>query len=128
MTIFCNYKVIASLQYSARPGKATKSDTRRSSGFTAGSEGLSQVMLSFCVMSADLVASLQIFDVMQMWYPSEKSKKLFLALAMTKHKQLSSLVDFFQTNTKPNIVTHEYCRTIVRLFGPVFFKRCSILK
>lgn len=34
---------------------------RRSSAFTAGSEGLSLAVLSICVMSADLVASLQIF-------------------------------------------------------------------
>lgn len=41
--------------------------------------GLSRAVLSICVMSADLLASLQIFDVMQMCEPlCELSKKLLL--------------------------------------------------
>lgn len=78
LAIFCNDKVIA-----APACKGCRE--RRSSAFTAG---LSRTVLSVYVMSADLVASLQICDVTQMWYLSDLSKKLFLDLATTKHQQL----------------------------------------
>lgn len=49
---------------------------------------LQALRVYLCVMSADLVASLQIFDVMQTLCPCELSKKLCLALAITKYQQL----------------------------------------
>lgn len=71
----------------------------RSSAFTAGPEGLSQAVLSICVMSADLVASLQIFDVMQIWQPYESSKMQCLTLST---ENISSWeADLFQTVMTP---------------------------
>lgn len=92
---------------------------KRCSAFTAGPEGLSRAMLSICVMLADLVASLQIFDVMEMWYPFELAKKLCLAVATIKHKQRSSSVAFFQTNILLNVMEYKYERTISLC---IFFK------